>query len=425
MELKEKYFHLLQRAEQNTSSGLIEVVREQPARLQDERNPLAELMEFILQTALVEKASDIHFEPLEQEVRIRLRINGQMRQYFQNMSWRLYGNLLSRLKIICGLDIAERRLPQDGRFSLDVKKGKALDVRVSVVPMINGEKVVMRLLNNQDSFKSIEQLDFSHDNYELLRCKCSSGSGAVLLSGPVNSGKTTALYGIISMLNGAGNNIITIEDPVEYRIEGVNQIQVNERIGYTFEAALRAVLRQDFDCLAVGELRSVETAELLITSALTGRRVFATVHTPGAAKTVFRLLDMGIKPYLLVSAISLVAGQRLVKRLCPACRMAYVPGDTEAAAGFLGGKFKELSGSFYRHREGGCAVCNYTGYVGRIAVQELLSMEGSVAEAVLGGSRAEDMEAAAVKNGMVTMKEDGIAKALAGEVELAELMELF
>lgn len=425
MEAKEEYFHLLKRAEQNTSNGLIEVVREQPARLQDERNPLAELMGFILKTALLERASDIHFEPLEQEVRIRLRINGQMRQLFQNMPWNLYGNLLSRLKIICGLDIAERRLPQDGRFSLDTGTEKALDVRVSVVPMINGEKVVMRLLNNQDSFKSMEQMDFSKGNYELLRRTCSSGSGAVLLSGPVNSGKTTALYAIISMLNGEGNNIITIEDPVEYRIEGVNQIQVNEKIGYTFEAALRAVLRQDFDCLAVGELRSVETAELLITSALTGRRVFATIHTPGAVKTIFRLLDMGIKPYLLVSAISLVVGQRLMKRLCPVCRRACAPEEMAAAEGFLGRQDRELSGIFYQHRDGGCAACNHTGYAGRIAVQEVLIMDGSVAEAVMGGVRAEDLEAAAVKSGMVTMKQDGIAKALAGEVELAELMELF
>ncbi len=425
MEIKEEYFHLLRRAEQNTSNGLIEMVREQPARLQDERTPLAELMEFILRTALQERASDIHFEPLEQEVRIRLRINGQMKPFFQNMPWQLYGNLLSRLKIICGLDIAERRLPQDGRFSFSLQKGKNLDVRVSIVPMINGEKIVLRLLNNQDSFKSLEQLDFSSVNYELLRQKCSSGSGAVLLSGPVNSGKTTALYGILSLLNREGNNIISIEDPVEYRIEGVNQIQVNEKIGYTFEMALRAVLRQDFDCLAVGELRSMETADMLITSALTGRRVFATIHTPGAVKTVFRLLDMGIKPYLLVSAVSLIVGQRLVKRLCPYCRVVYSPEAAGAESSFLGEQAGGRSAVLYRHRKGGCAMCGYTGYGGRIAVQEVLSMDGGVAEAVMGGAKADDLEAVAMKCGMIAMRQDGIEKALAGELELAELMRLF
>lgn len=425
MELKEEYFRLLKRARQNASSGLIEMVREQPARLKDERTPLAELIEFIIQTAVAERASDVHFEPLEQTVRIRLRINGCMRQFFQNMPWELYGNLLSRLKIICGLDIAEKRLPQDGRFSFSAAGSRVLDIRVSIVPMINGEKIVLRLLNNQDSFKGIEQLDFTDRNYEVLLQKCTSGHGAILLSGPVNSGKTTDLYAILGMLNQEGRNIISIEDPVEYRIEGINQIQINEKIGYTFEMALRAVLRQDFDCLAVGELRNAETAELLITSALTGRRVFATLHTPGAVKTIFRLLDMGIKPYLLASAISLVVGQRLVKRLCPCCREAYfVQKDSEEGI-FLGDEYGGQEDKFFRHREGGCAACNYTGFAGRIAVQELLSVEGEIAEAVMSRVKSEDLEALAVENGMVGMKQDGIVKASLGYLELAELMKIF
>lgn len=425
MELKEEYFRLLKRARQNASSGLIEMVREQPARLKDERTPLAELIEFIIQTAVAERASDVHFEPLEQTVRIRLRINGCMRQFFQDMPWELYGNLLSRLKIICGLDIAEKRLPQDGRFSFSAAGSRVLDIRVSIVPMINGEKIVLRLLNNQDSFKGIEQLDFTDRNYEVLLQKCTSGHGAILLSGPVNSGKTTDLYAILGMLNQEGRNIISIEDPVEYRIEGINQIQINEKIGYTFEMALRAVLRQDFDCLAVGELRNAETAELLITSALTGRRVFATLHTPGAVKTIFRLLDMGIKPYLLASAISLVVGQRLVKRLCPCCREAYfVQKDSEEGI-FLGDEYGGQEDKFFRHREGGCAACNYTGFAGRIAVQELLSVEGEIAEAVMSRVKSEDLEALAVENGMVGMKQDGIVKASLGYLELAELMKIF
>ena len=207
--------------------------------------------------------------------------------------------------------------------------------------------------------------------------------------------------------------------------EGIIQIKKKKKIGYTFEMALRAVLRQDFDCLAVGELRNAETAELLITSALTGRRVFATLHTPGAVKTIFRLLDMGIKPYLLASAISLVAGQRLVKRLCPCCREAYFVQKESGEGIFLGDEYGRQADRFFRHREGGCAACNYTGYAGRIAVQELLSVEGRVAEAVMSGVKAEDLEAVAIEDGMIGMKQDGIVKASLGYLELAELMKIF
>lgn len=423
MEALQQYYRLVNRAkEKNTPSG--NMVREQPAVFQQERSPLTELVEFILNTAHTEKASDVHFEPMERGIRIRMRIHGGMKQYFHGMPGELYEKLVSRIKIICGLDIAEKRLPQDGRFAFLPYGAKAnLDVRVSVMPTINGEKLVLRLLNDPDNFKGLAQINLSERNLQLLEEKCTRSSGGVLLAGPVNSGKTTSLYAILTMLNKEGNNIISIEDPVEYRIEGINQIQVNEKIDFTFEAALQGILRQDFDCLAVGEVRSREVAEMLISSAMTGRKVFATIHTPGAVKTIYRLLDMGIKPYLAAAALSAVMGQRLVKRLCPYCREQYTlkAGSRE---GQFAGRENIWGNEFYRHSRGGCEFCHGTGYIGRIAIQEILDLSGDLAEAIAEGVTAGELEELAQTRGMVTMKQDGIAKAAAGELELAELMEI-
>lgn len=424
MKTMEQYARLVDRAREKASGILGSMVREPPGALQEEKTPLTELLEFILNTAYRSKASDVHFEPLEQGIRIRLRINGAMKLFFQGMPWELYDKLVSRVKIICGLDIAEKRLPQDGRFSFAAcGEGASLDVRASVVPTIHGEKIVLRLLNAPDSFKGLEQLDLSAGNLRLLREKCTGSSGMLLLAGPVNSGKTTTLYAVLTMLNQEGINIISVEDPVEYRIEGINQIQVNGRINFGFAEALHAVLRQDFDFLAVGEIRSAEAAEMLISSALTGRRVFATIHTPGAVKTIYRLLDMGIKPYLLAAAVSAVMGQRLVRRLCPVCREPYraAPGSREAE--FLGEDYDRQQ-EFFRHRAKGCPHCEHTGFAGRLAVQELLNMDGRLTEAVAAGVTAGELAKLAEEAGMVSMKQDGIKKAAAGQLELSELLEI-
>ena len=427
MESSERYSQLVARARQSMEQDNVMMVREEPM-LQQERTPLTELADFVLQEAVRAGASDVHFEPQEGTVRIRMRVNGHMRIIFQALPMDIYGNLISRFKIVCGLDIAERRLPQDGRFGFSAGSGNSsLDVRLSVVPTIAGEKIVLRLLNNKDSFKSLEQLDLSPANLRAMGDICSRGSGALLLAGPVNSGKTTTLYAILSMLNSEGSNIISIEDPVEYRMEGLNQIQINEKIGFTFEEALHAVLRQDFDCLAVGEIRSRQVADMAISSALTGRRVFATIHTPGAVKTVHRLVDMGIKPYLLKAALGGIVGQRLLRRLCPMCREGYFVARGSKEAEFLGEAYQE-GDMYYRAGKGGCPSCSHRGYIGRIAIQEVLLVQEA------GGDAAgEDWDTLGTEGGEAwqgnfvdgTMREDGIRKAKAGMLELGELMRIF
>lgn len=421
MEVQEKYFQLVSRARHNIDEEMLPLVREEPAALQRERTPLTELLEFILQTAVQERASDIHFEPLAEEVRIRMRIKGEMKILFAHMPLELYGNLVSRFKLVCGLDIAEHRLPQDGRFSFGGRQNDCLDVRLSVVPMITGEKIVLRLLNNKDNFKGLAQLDLSEQNFALLRHKCATGHGAILIAGPVNSGKTTTLYAILSMLNQDGNNIISIEDPVEYRIEGINQIQVNEKIDFTFEKALEAVLRQDFDCLAVGEIRSGQVAETLISAALTGRRIYGTIHTPGAVKTVYRLLDMGIRPYMIRAAISGIVGQRLLRRLCPVCRLPYQVHEDSREGQFLGDSYRKED-IYYHHNSQGCPQCGHTGFIGRIAIHEILCFDDDFKASQDKNEVAENLLSTDCL--LSTMREDGIAKAVRGELQLEELMNI-
>ena len=423
MESGERYSQLVARARQSMERDNIMMVREEPA-LQQEKTPITELVDFILQEGVRQNASDIHFEPQEGSVRIRTRVNGYMRTIFEAMPLDIYGNLISRFKIICGLDIAEKRLPQDGRFAFCAgRDGRALDVRLSVVPTITGEKIVLRLLNNKESFKSLEQLELSQGNLLAIQDIYSRGSGALLIAGPVNSGKTTTLYAILSMLNQDGSNIISIENPVEYRMEGLNQIQINEKIDFTFEEALHAVLRQDFDCLAVGEIRSRQVADMVISSALTGRKVYATIHTPGAVKTLHRLLDMGIKPYLLKAAVSGIVGQRLLRRLCPLCRIKYHVERGSREADFLGDMYEEQA-IWYRASDTGCFNCNSSGYVGRIGIQEVL--RGFLPAEPDGEAKSERGDGNGDYGHFAdgTMREDGIRKAKAGQIELEELMTI-
>ena len=423
MEGSERYSQLVARARRSMEGDNLMMVREEPV-LQQEKTPITELVDFILQEGVRENASDIHFEPQEGSVRIRTRVNGYMRTIFEAMPLDIYGNLISRFKIICGLDIAEKRLPQDGRFAFCAGRDRStLDIRLSVVPTITGEKIVLRLLNNKESFKSLEQLDLSQGNLLAIQDIYSRGSGALLIAGPVNSGKTTTLYAILSMLNREGGNIISIEDPVEYRMAGLNQIQINEKISFSFEDALHAVLRQDFDCLAVGEIRSRQVADMVISSALTGRRVYATIHTPGAVKTLHRLLDMGIKPYLLKAAVSGIVGQRLLRRLCPLCRVKYHVEEGSREADFLGDMYEEKS-IWYKASETGCFNCNGSGYVGRIGIQEVL--RGFLLAEADGVEKAEGREDDDYYGNFAdgSMREDGIRKAKSGQIELGELMAI-
>lgn len=391
-----------------------------PVKMVNDRSPVVELVNGLLQEALENNASDIHVEPGDRVGRLRYRIDGHLEEIYDEISMELYSNVISRIKIMCQLNIAENRLPQDGRFSYEFGQ-QTIDVRVSIVPLIKGEKVVMRLLNRSAGFMDIDSLDFSPENRERFIGLCREASGAVLMVGPVNSGKTTTLYGALHYLNDSQKNIVTIEDPVEYQLEGINQIQVNTRLKLDFEEALRAVLRQDYDILAIGEVRSEEVAKILIKSGLTGHLVFGSVHTSSAAKAIFRLREMGIKPFMLAIALRGIVAQRLLPRLCPHCCQAYDILPDSDLARTLGEAYEP--GMWLYHRRG-CDRCNGRGVKGRVAIQEILVMDSRLQQCITREASLQELEEEIMQTGMKAMWLDGVDKAKAGLVELEEVLRV-
>lgn len=383
------------------------------------KSPLMEVVDYIIEDALGRGASDIHVEPGETMGRLRYRIDGILETMISPIPMELYGNIISRLKIMCRLNIAEYRLPQDGRFSYEYF-GKKIDVRVSIVPLINGEKAVLRLLNRAERFISIDGLDLTAKNKEQLIELCHRSGGAVIIAGPVNSGKTTTLYGVLDLLNNNQKNIITLEDPVEYQLKGINQLQINTKIKLDFSDALKATLRQDYDVLAVGEVRSSEVADLLVRASLAGHLVLATIHTSSAAKVIYRMLEMGIKPYLLGIAIKGIVAQRLLPRLCPDCCSTYLVEPDSPVARFLGEEFRPGMQLYHRL---GCDKCNGKGVKGRIALHEILVIDEKVQECITNRCSLAELEQAINKKGMISIRQDGIAKAVAGLVEIEAVME--
>ncbi|WP_297963761.1 GspE/PulE family protein [uncultured Anaerovibrio sp.] len=391
-----------------------------PVKMVNDRSPVVELVNGLLQEALENNASDIHVEPGHKLGRLRYRIDGRLEEIYDEISMELYSNVISRIKIMCQLNIAENRLPQDGRFSYEFGQ-QTIDVRVSIVPLIKGEKVVMRLLNRSAGFMDMDSLDFSPENRERFIGLCREASGAVLMVGPVNSGKTTTLYGALHYLNDSQKNIVTIEDPVEYQLEGINQIQVNTRLKLDFEEALRAVLRQDYDILAIGEVRSEEVAKILIKSGLTGHLVFGSVHTSSAAKAIFRLREMGIKPFMLAIALRGIVAQRLLPRLCPHCCQAYDILPDSDLARTLGEAYEP--GMWLYHRRG-CDRCNGRGVKGRVAIQEILVMDSRLQQCITREASLQELEEEIMQTGMKAMWLDGVDKAKAGLVELEEVLRV-
>ncbi len=383
------------------------------------KSPLMEVVDYIIEDALGRGASDIHVEPGETMGRLRYRIDGILETMIPPIPMELYGNIISRLKIMCRLNIAEYRLPQDGRFSYEYF-GKKIDVRVSIVPLINGEKAVLRLLNRTERFISIDGLDLTAKNKEQLIELCHRSGGAVIIAGPVNSGKTTTLYGVLDLLNNSQKNIITLEDPVEYQLKGINQLQINTKIKLDFSDALKATLRQDYDVLAVGEVRSSEVADLLVRASLAGHLVLATIHTSSAAKVIYRMLEMGIKSYLLGIAIKGIVAQRLLPRLCPDCCSTYLVEPDSPVARFLGEEFRPGMQLYHRL---GCDKCNGKGVKGRIALHEILVIDEKVQECITNRCSLAELEQAINKKGMISIRQDGIAKAVAGLVEIEAVME--
>ena len=381
--------------------------------------PVIRMVNQLIQKAVESRASDIHIEPFADALKVRYRVDGILKEV-DAPPVRSTAAVISRVKIMAKLNIAERRLPQDGRIPIRIQ-GRELDLRVSTVPTMFGESVVMRLLDKESVRFDLDALGFEGSPRERLRVILDQPYGILLVTGPTGSGKSTTLYTALSRLNTEERKIITVEDPVEYQLPGINQIQVKSAIGMTFSGALRAIVRQDPDIIMVGEMRDLETARIAVQSALTGHVVLSTLHTNDAASGVTRLLDMGVEDYLLTSTINGILGQRLVRRLCPLCRKSY------RALPELAERFTHMSGasqSIDLHRAVGCDACNGTGYHGRLVITEVLMMTDQLRKAVLGHATATEIRRIAVEEGMETMYQDGLRKALDGRTTIEEVLRV-
>jgi len=382
--------------------------------------PVIKLVNAILADAVEKRASDIHIEPYERTFRIRFRIDGSLYEVMKP-PLKMKNAIVSRIKIMSRLDIAERRLPQDGRIKLKMAKGKEMDFRVSVLPTLFGEKVVLRLLDKSNLQLDMTKLGFDPQQLRDFQDAIHRPYGMVLVTGPTGSGKTTTLYSALAELNKTTENISTAEDPVEFNLEGINQVQIHEEIGLTFAAALRSFLRQDPDIILVGEIRDFETAEIAIKAALTGHLVLSTLHTNDAPSTVNRLLNMGVEPFLVSSSVNLILAQRLARKICPDCKQPLTQVPEELLE-----KLGPVPDGFHRatlYKGTGCDGCNGTGYRGRIALYEVMPMTETIKELVLQGASAIDIKREAVRSGMKTLRQSGIARMIEGITTLEEVLK--
>ncbi len=382
--------------------------------------PIIKLVNVIISQAVRERASDVHIEPYERELKVRYRIDGVLYEMHRPPR-QMHASIVSRIKVMADLDIAERRLPQDGRIKITLR-GVEIDIRVSIVPTSYGERVVMRILDRTNFLFSLEQLGMSAEDLNVLERVIRLSHGIVLVTGPTGSGKTTTLYAALSRLNSAEKNIITIEDPVEYQMDGIGQIQVRRQIDLTFANGLRSMLRQDPDIILVGEVRDIETAEMAIQASLTGHLVFSTLHTNDAAGGITRLTNMGIEPFLVSSSVVAIIAQRLVRTVCAHCREAYRPSDEELLE--VGIRQADLPEGM-AYRAVGCAKCSDRGYLGRTGIFELLLMDAELQEAVLHHAAATEIRRLAVARGhLQTLRGDGARKILAGQTTIEEVLRV-
>ncbi|MGE5788688.1 MAG: type IV-A pilus assembly ATPase PilB [Myxococcales bacterium] len=382
--------------------------------------PVVRLVNVLLLNAIRKGASDIHVEPYERKVRVRYRVDGVLHEEM-TPPLKLKNALVSRLKIMSQLDIAERRLPQDGRIKLKLGRGREMDFRVSVLPTMWGEKVVLRLLDKSNLQLDMTKLGFDTEPLKDFKWAISQPWGMVLVTGPTGSGKTTTLYSALSELNQPEVNIGTAEDPVEYNLPGINQVQMHDEIGLNFAMALRSFLRQDPDIIMVGEIRDFETAEIAVKAALTGHLVLSTLHTNDAPATISRLLNMGVEPFLITASVNLVLAQRLARKVCTDCK---APIEFEKDALLDMGMSAEQVATAKIMKGVGCATCSGTGYKGRIALYEVMRFTDELKEMVLGGSSGAELKAAAIKNGMSTLRMSGIKKILEGVTTPEEVMRV-
>jgi type IV pilus assembly protein PilB len=358
--------------------------------------PVVRLVDSIIQHAIRTKASDIHIEPYEKNIRIRFRIDGEL-QEIMTSSKTTHSAIVTRIKILGRMDIAEKRIPQDGRVEMHVDN-KDVDLRLSVLPTVYGEKIVIRLLDRSSTILTKSQLGFSEENIKMFDKIIQSPNGIILVTGPTGSGKTTTLYAVLQELNKINRNIITVEDPVEYRLEGINQVQVNAKAGLTFASGLRSILRQDPDIIMIGEIRDAETAEIAVRAAITGHLVLSTMHTNDSASTVSRMVDMGIEPYLVSSSVVGIVAQRLVKKICENCKTEYNPTHTEM-------DLLNLRDDDILYRGAGCSVCGNTGYKGRTSIHEIMLMTREIRELVDHRAPIDELRTLSAKYGTITLKD--------------------
>lgn len=382
----------------------------------DDEAPIIRLVNSLLFRAVKEKASDIHVEPYEKEVVVRFRIYGILYDVFKTAK-KFHASISSRIKVMGDLDIAEKRLPQDGRIKIKIA-GKDVDIRLSTVPTAFGERLVMRILDKSSVLIELPELGFSGKVLDNINSLINKKHGIFLVTGPTGSGKSTTLYACLTRIRSVERNIITVEDPVEYQLQGVGQIQVNPKINLTFASGLRAILRQDPDIIMVGEIRDQETAEIAIDAALTGHFVLSTLHTNDAPGAITRLVDMGIEPFLVSSSIVGVIGQRLVRKLCTYCKEPYVPNDAEVEEL---GISKNLLSKYTLYKSVGCDKCSNTGYTGRTVVSELMVVSDSIRALILSGTDANTIKRQAIQEGMTTVRQNAITKVLQGITSIEEL----
>ena len=379
-------------------------------------SPVAQALNLVVEEAVKSRASDIHIEPEEDRVRVRYRIDGILHEV-TSLPLGVHRSLVSRIKILADMNIADHRRPQDGQFSLQTK-GRDIDIRVATINTIYGEMVVLRLLDKSVAVLSLLQLGFLAESNDKFENMLMAPYGMVLISGPTGAGKTTTLYAAINSLDRVGRNIITIEDPVEYRFAGINQIQVNPRAGLTFAAGLRSIIRLDPDVILVGEIRDSETAQIATQSALTGHLVLSSVHANDTISVLFRLIDLGVEPFLICSAVIGVVAQRMIRRVCPHCASEVTVPLAEQM--FYQREMGEEHGKF--SAGSGCKACSYTGYLGRTGVFEILSISDEIRRLFITGATAADIRAQAIEEGMVTLSRDGALKAKAGITTLYEVL---
>lgn len=371
----------------------------------------------LLNLAVQRRASDVHIEPMQDKTRIRIRVDGMLQQLC-DLPKGDQDAVVSRIKIISSMDITEKRLPQDGHLEKTIAD-RLVDFRISSMPTVYGEKIVIRILDKTNSYLTLNNLSFSNENLDAYRNLFANPHGIVLVTGPTGSGKSTTLYATLGELNKPEINIITLEDPVEYQLPGVNQIALNNKAGLSFASGLRAVLRQDPDIIMVGEIRDEETACIAVQAALTGHLVLSTLHTNNAVGAITRLLDMGIEPYLLASCLRGVVGQRLVRKVCYHCSEKYEASPAELACLHM-----TVNGSHYLVDATGCTECYGTGFNGRLAVQEVLTVNEEIRTLITRRATEEEIIAAATKNGFCGLYEDGVKKVLAGATTLGELLRV-